>query len=560
MRYVPATLEGPTATVDQYLVPSVWRPNAHIGLTTDSVWQSFRADLDGDFHRMDLYTHSTVSQPVRLRVYAGTGPLGMPLLDMTATMDADTSWTSFFFTPGIASEAGNSYTALATTSSSFAILLPSGATYANGESGLNGPDIEGPDVEFRQWVIATPDCQETTRYYTLYEVPARPVSNLPVAYCHADERMVQLTVDPLLITSSAIQLDGEALSTFTPASLAMGEHLARHIYTINGCTDTLDQVFVVEPPPTFSFPNLTPPICTTDEPFVIDADPYGGYFRINGVRDSLLVTADLGVGTHTIDYLYSTLLDTVDFMDQVCCYEGFPAYHQLLPDSIMWQSFIAQQSGDLVVLRTGILLLSNDPRTFQVSFLAGTGLGGQVLWSDTRTTTDGYNALFANTGLVVEQGSTYTFAFHYLPDDVPLPLPEVLHYTGNGYANGEGYVPGIQAPADLYFNEVVRQRFPCADSTSFSVSVEGCSGIADNLFPGMYVAPVPFNDRLVLNTGADAVRFAMHAADGRLMFSSSALPNAQHQLPVSGLPAGCYALRIWGRTGERSDVLKLVKE
>lgn len=557
VQYTPAT---PPAGVDTIVDQSHGINSAfriiYAPYATDSVWQSFQAAMDGTFLRFDLLTAATAPEPARLRLFAGTGVQGTPLFDLTAPMPADTGWTSFVLPPGTASSDGATYTALLTAPATFGLPVPSNWTYLQGGSSLNGPN--GPDVAFRHWVAAAPECQSACRHYTLYQVPDRPVINLPDAYCHADARTVQLVVDTAALTASALLLDGAPLAPFVPASLGTGAHLAQHIYTLNGCTDTLDQAFVVEPPPTFTFPGLPSPVCTVTDPFVLEGAPAGGHFRINGVRDSLFVPQALGVGTHTIDYTYSTLLDTVTFVDQQCTAGPLPAYAFPPADSVAWQSFTVLQGGTLEDIELFLFWPDADPRTFALSLHAGTGVGGPLLWSAVRGAFPLAPGLFANTGVELIAGSTCTFAFRCLTPNGP--LPQVLHYSGDAYGPGEAHLPGITAATDLYFRERITQRFPCADSTTFTIDVQVCTGFVEGLPPGVSVAPNPFADALVLATTGSAVRYALLQTDGRCVRTGTAAPHMRHAIDAAGLSAGCYLLRLAGADGGWSDALRVVRE
>jgi hypothetical protein len=550
--YSPTAQEPPTVFADQFCLPYALTPTAHIGVATDSVWQSFTAAIDGEFDRLDIYALSTAPQNMRLRIYSGEGVGGSLLFDLSAPMTADTSWTLFDLPGGVNSLAGNTYTALVTTATDIAIMTPYGASYAHGISSL-GPQ----DVEFRQWILAAPPCQGTYRYYELYQVQEHPFINLADAYCHSDERPVHLVADTLHLSNISEAVDGSTTDTFIPSNLAPGEHLAQHTYTVNGCSGTMDQVFTVEPPPTFVFPALQAPICVDNDPIPLQGEPAGGSFRINGAASTVLDPAALGVGTHTVDYLYSTVLDEVTFQDQFCCYEGLPSYGFLPADSLAWQAFNARQTGTLLNIQTAVLMNANVARTFNLSLHEGTGPDGPVIWSDTRTTLDGYN-LFTTLDLPVQEGSTYSWALQFVADAEPM-LPNLFHFTANGYPTGLGHMPGVP-DADLFFREVIRQSFPCADSTSFTINVDVCSGIAGSTLPGISVGPNPFGRTLLLTTAGERVFCTLLSADGRTVRTHSAGPHTREEIPVADLASGCYLLRLSSADGARTEVLRVVRE
>lgn len=550
--YTPSTQEPLTVFADQVCLPYALIPSAHQGVNTDSVWQSFTAAVDGEFNRMDIYAHSAITQNMRLRIYSGEGVGGSLLFDVSAPMTADTSWTLFDLPAGVSSNAGTTYTALITTAADIAIMTPLGNSYGYGISSLGAQD-----VEFRHWILAVPPCQGTYRYYELYQVQERPFINLADAYCHSDERPVHLVADTLHLSNISEAVDGNTTDTFIPANLAPGQHLAQHTYTVNGCSGTLDQVFTVEPPPTFAFPALQGPICVDGYPIPLQGEPAGGSFRINGVASTTLDPAALGVGTHTVDYTYSSVLDEVTFMDQFCCYEGLPSYGFLPADSIAWQAFTAQQTGTLLNIQTGVLMNTVLERTFNLSLHEGSGPNGPVIWSDTRTTLDGYN-LFSPLNLPVEQGNTYTWALQFVADAEPM-LPNLFHFTANGYPTGVGHMPGVP-DVDLFFREVIRQTFSCADSTSFTIDVDVCSGIAGSTLPGVSVGPNPFGRTLVLTTAGEPVLCTLHSADGRIVGTHNAAPHTREAIPVDDLASGWYLLRLSSADGARTEVVRVVRE
>ena len=546
--------EGSTSFVDQFSLPFAWIPSAHNGIATDSVWQSFTPDFDGALQYFDLYTGSTSAQPVRMRLFSGTGPQGAPLADVSSSLAADTAWTRFTLPGNVLLDAGTTYTCLFTAAAPFLAMQPVGTSYSGGVCSLNTADLS-----FRQWTVSVPECQEATRYYALRQVQQRAVLSLPGAVCHSDERPIRFLVDSLRLENSSTYLDGEPSIGFVPNTLTSGTHTVEHRYTLEGCTDTVTQTFVVEPPPNFTFPNSMPPICTEDEPFVLQGEPSGGYFRINGVRDSLLVPAALGEGTHSIDYIYTAQLDTLLFIDQYCCYTSPPDNVVLEVDQEVWQSFTVGQSGTLEALGIGPDL-SFVTRVFEVRLLEGTGTSGTVLWMDTITTAQSYVDLFEGLAQEVTAGSTYTAAIRRLPDTTEGPFPRLLVFNAPGYSGGTVQFPGQPTVADIYFRAQIRQTFPCSDSTSFALVVDVCSGIDDPAFAGVSVGPNPFGEHLVLRTATSALQYRLLSVDGRLL--NTGLVGAQRSIPLAlpALSAGTYLLQLATTYGNASQVLRVVKE
>jgi hypothetical protein len=555
VQYTPANApEGAISLVDQFSLPFAWTPSAHNGIATDSVWQSFTPEFVGAFQYFDLYAASTTAQPLRMRLYAGSGVQGAALADLTTPLVADTAWTRFTLPGNVVLSAGNTYTVLFTAAAPFLAMQPVGTSYSGGVCSLNTQDLS-----FRQWSVAVPECQEAHRYYALRQVAQRAVLSLPNAVCHSDDRPVRFVVDSLRLENSTTFLDGEPTTSFLPNTLTTGPHTVEHRYTLEGCTDTVVQTFVVEPPPTFSFPNSAPPICTNDPPFVLDAQPAGGFFRINGVRDSLLVPAALGEGTHTIDYVYTAQLDTLFFVDQYCCYTSPPDNVVLEVDEEVWQSFTAGQSGILEGMGIGPDL-SFLTRVFEVRLLEGQGTGGTVLWSDTITTAQSYADLFQGLAQEVTAGNTYTAAVRRLPDTTEGPFPRLLVFNAPGAPGGVAEFPGHPEVVDIYFRALIRQTFPCTDSTSVALTVEVCSGIDDPAFTGVSVGPNPFGEQLVLRTATHALSYQLLSVDGRLLNTGRAAPQHTLHLALPELSAGTYLLHLTTTDGSASEVIRVVKE
>lgn len=153
----------------------------------------------------------------------------------------------------------------------------------------------------------------------------------------------------------------------------------------------------------------------------------------------------------------------------------------------------------------------------------------------------------------------YTFTLRYAPDTAALFPVDLFVFTGDGYTGGSGQVPGANGPIDHFFREHISRSYTCTDSTSFEVNVEVCTGIGDNQLPGVRVAPNPFSDQLTLQTGPEAVRYALRAADGRTLGEGLAPQHTRLSLPVRTLPGGCYLLRMWSTDGTRTEVVRVVR-
>jgi|JI9StandDraft_2_1071091.scaffolds.fasta_scaffold00513_21 hypothetical protein len=550
--YTPDTPPiGPREQVDQLCIAGNPLPTAHTAYPTDSVRQTLRADEDAELRAIEVNLRATAAITYRLRFYAGVDADTTLWFDGTVNhTGTDTAWIRFDLPPGIMQASGDRFTIILTGDAPFAVMTP-GSVYNEGTSNLGVYD-----VEFRTWVLGEAPCQTVTRLYDLYQVPDRPVLNLPDAACMDDAAAIPFLVDGRSVTSSQFLLDGDAATGLVPAALAVGDHLVQHIYTINSCTDTLEQSFTLSAPVVFNYAEIPSVVCTTDEALLLQASPPLGAFTIDGLPTALLDPQVLAPGTHVIGHLFDGALDTITFADQSCLPETFGINGFLAPDSVVWQSFVAQQTGDLEGIAMTVELYGLE-RTLVFQLREGEGPDGALLWQDT-IATDVFPALFATgTGLIMEAGTTYTFALIPQAGGSDILYPTIQYMWTDVYTAGMGQVTGVSTPHDIIFREFITQRFACPVINELPLEVEVCSGIPEDGLTEVVLGPNPFTDLLTLRTGDSGIHYVLQAYDGRLVAQGSAAAHSVDPLTLPDLAAGSYVLHLWtadGRVAQRQVV------
>lgn len=532
---------GPQEQVDQLSRHSM----PPVSLPTDSLRQTFQAGEDAELLAVEVTLTASAPITYRMRLYTGVDADTALVFDGIAPYaNTDTAWIRFDLPPGIMQATGDPFTFIITGDVPFVVLSP-GSVYDHGTSNLGIFD-----AAFRTWVLSEV-CQTVTRMYDLYQVPARPILNLPVAACLDNATAIPFHADLNMTTSSEFLLDGEVATVLVPAELAIGDHLVQHIYTINTCTDTTEQIFSVNAPVEFTFPTIPSTICTEDQPFALVAEPPLGEFAVDGIPGDLLTPQDMDPGVHLIQHSYAGALDTITFADQQCTpysvgWNGF-----LAPDSVVWQSFVPQQTGELEGIEITVDMYALE-RTLVLQLHDGVGPNGPLLWSDT-ITTDVFPALFATgTGLTMMTGSSYTFALIPMAGGEPNLFPTIVYMYFDGYPAGTAHVTGATGPYDIRFQEFISQRFACPVTTEFPLEVEICSGVSETAFADVRVGPNPFSDRLELRTGAAGINYELHTTDGRLLLQGFAAANSVDQLPLHDVASGSYVLSLWTADGQRA--------
>lgn len=552
--YVPdAPPEGLMEMVDQFHVPDLWYTGMQLPLPTDSVRQTFRAARDGSFASIEVRLHATALTTYRMRLYQGTGTALTLLHDtLASTTDTDTLWVRFDVPAGVPCAANALYSFVITSDAPFDAIAPIGGYLAYGTNNL------GPlNLMFRTWVRSNMPCQQATHNYTLFAVPERPVVNLAGAYCHDDGSTIALLPALHGTSSSALLINGEVASAFVPASLGIGTHQVEHIYTINGCTDTLAQVFSIAGPVAFSYPAIPASVCSDAAPFDLVSEPPSGAFLIDGAPASILDPASLGVGPHLLTHVDTAVLDTVVFTDQECCITGITVNTFLNDGEVNWQPFAPSQAGTLESIRIPLELFGT-PRQLVVDLRSGTGLGGALLRTDTITASAHSGVLLTGTNLLVAPGDTLTWSIRKVPDG-NAALPPMIGFTlGEEYAFTGNAPTWSDTIGSLRFEERIMQRFDCTDSTTLPITIEVCSGLAEVGTGAWHVAPNPFTGSIGITGTSSAGAYALYTAAGQCV-GRGRLQGANTRLDVEWLPSGCYALVLYDAYGAPNARVRLVK-
>lgn len=541
--YVPdMPPEGLFEMVDQFHVPELWYTGNQLPLPTDSVRQTFKAGRNGSFTGVDVRLHNTIATTYRLRLYAGSGAALTLLHDTVAqSPSTDTVWVHFAVNDQLPCVADELYSFVVTAAAPFDAIAPIGGYLGFGNNNL------GPfNLMFRTWVRTNMPCQQATHNYTLYAAPDRRITNLADAYCHDDAEIHPLLADQLNTTASSVHIDGVASNTLVPTALDLGPHVVEHIYTINGCTDTLVQVFTVEGPMAFTYPQIPAAICLDTDPQQLIADPPLGDFLVDGAPAELLDPQALGIGTHSITHIHTAQLDTVTFADQACCATGYAFNTFLRDDEVSWQAFSPQYTGELESIRIPLELF-NVERSLIVELHTGVGLAGPVLSTQNITANTHDGLLLTGTGLQMSAGNTYTWSIRKVADGDETLAPML------GFTPGEHYpLPGA-APywsdtvGTLRFEEFIIQRIACTDSTEMEIEVEVCSGIEQVFATNFRIGPNPFSSSLSI-TNAGASSYAVYAATGQRVQSGN-LKERLTNIPTNALADGVYLVVLLAKDG-----------
>lgn len=118
-------------------------------------------------------------------------------------------------------------------------------------------------------------------------------------------------------------VNGTETSTFSPTTLGVGTHTVFYSYKdpINCCTASISQEVAVEaccetPTPTLNFSNLETQYCENAPEVTLEASPSGGTFEVNGNMSNRFLASNLGLGTHTIKYIYTDAGGCILELDQ----------------------------------------------------------------------------------------------------------------------------------------------------------------------------------------------------------------------------------------------------
>jgi PKD repeat protein len=144
---------------------------------------------------------------------------------------------------------------------------------------------------------------EGSGFKTIVVSPLLPVSitGLSAQYCISADR-VQLQGYP---EGGIFTVNGTPVTFFDPSVLGAGIHNVSYTVNNGSCNGTVNQQVEVTPVVTPVIANLSASYCIGDAAFTLRAEPVGGSFFINGIRSSVFSPAQLGAGTHTVEYRLS---------------------------------------------------------------------------------------------------------------------------------------------------------------------------------------------------------------------------------------------------------------
>jgi len=560
--WTPDTPPDSSTTIDQSC--TLYDPYGYYNNTytvLDSLVQTIRAGGDGRLTQVDFLVYDSLPNNYRLSVYSGTGP-GVVLLHeslLSSPAIPDTSWLSFAVEDLVPMTSEAEYTLELVADHAFTQVTSFGAGWVYYDYNRGSSNAGGfKDAVFRTWVHAVPPCPDAIRYYALYQVPPHYMLNLADGYCINETDTVWLIGDNDVSPDADIWIEGTNTSAFVPALLGEGAHELAYINTAFGCTDTTVSLINVGAAAAFSIPALNGPVCLTSEPFVLLGDPFGGYITIDGVQDSLLDPAALGLGQHIANYYFDGALDTVSFIDQASGLGSYVsgAQGQVTAGTTVWQSFSPRFSGRLEHLIFSLYGLDG-PYSYGVKLLDGTGTGGTVIDTDTITVTGPYPDLLGSMHPEVLRDSVYTIQLQRLPDT--LSTADLVYFFTDGslYARGTGQF-GTSVDVDFYFQETVSRIYGCADSIEVPFTVEVCTGVEAPAAGDILVGPNPFTDALTLQALTD-MRYVLYNAAGAELLSGTARSGSSTRLGIAQLAAGLYTVRCTTLDGAGVRVFPMLK-
>lgn len=147
--------------------------------------------------------------------------------------------------------------------------------------------------------------------YYLKPCPSPPTlsfDNLQNNYCQDTDDII-LSASP---SGGSFTVNGTPTTSFSSTTLGIGTHTVLYTYTdpSNCCKFRLSQEVEVElcceePVPNLSFTNLESQYCENNPEITLEASPSGGTFEINGNTSATILPSNLGLGIHTIKYIYT---------------------------------------------------------------------------------------------------------------------------------------------------------------------------------------------------------------------------------------------------------------
>ncbi|PCH98463.1 MAG: hypothetical protein COB85_01485 [Bacteroidetes bacterium] len=140
---------------------------------------------------------------------------------------------------------------------------------------------------------------------TTVDVNALPIvsfSGLGSTYCVLDSGVI-LTGSPVGGSFTGVGISG---SSFFPTIASVGTYTITYTYTDgNGCVGSEDHVVIITGVPVASFTGLSTSYCESNPGALLTGSPVGGTFSGPGISGDTFYPSLAGVGTHTIQYMYS---------------------------------------------------------------------------------------------------------------------------------------------------------------------------------------------------------------------------------------------------------------
>lgn len=182
------------------------------------------------------------------------------------------------------------------------------------------------------WTISggTPASSTLGTLSSLFSTPGTYNVTLAVTNnCGSDNEVVSITVNPnpnptlslpddsVCVSTAAITMNGSPAggsysgsgvsgTTFTPSVAGAGTHTITYNYVDgNGCSGSVNDNVIVNANPTVSFNFSSDTACLTAGLIPMSGTPSGGTFTGTGVSGSDFDPATAGVGTHTINYMFT---------------------------------------------------------------------------------------------------------------------------------------------------------------------------------------------------------------------------------------------------------------
>lgn len=237
-----------------------------------------------------------------------------------------TSVTVEDFVPDVTLDIANNYCLNDPTDvlSNFSPTPTGGATGVMTGSGISGfnfnPQTAGVGTHTITYTYFDEfDCTNSaTDDLVVFDLPQLSVDNNEENYC-VTETTTAFVYNPV---GGVLSGTGTAGNQFNPSVAGVGPHTLTYTYTDNnGCTNSIPIEVEVVGIPNLST-NVPETMCVNDPELELIGNPSGGNFLVNGVPETILNPADLGVGQHVVFY---------ELFDQFGCYNSIETTIDIIP-------------------------------------------------------------------------------------------------------------------------------------------------------------------------------------------------------------------------------------